>query len=46
MLNTVGYYERLAAFLDHAVEQGFHQPQQRAKLLMASDAEDLLAQWA
>ena len=33
------------AFLDHAVEQGFHQPQQRAKLVLAADAEDLLAQW-
>ena len=46
LLNTVGYYDGLAAFLDHAVEQGFHQPQQRAKLLMADDAEDLLAKWA
>jgi uncharacterized protein (TIGR00730 family) len=45
VLNTLGYYEGLAAFLDHAVEQGFHQPQQRAKLLLASDAEDLLARW-
>jgi uncharacterized protein (TIGR00730 family) len=46
VLNTVGYYDGLAAFLDHAVEQGFHQPAQRAKLLLAADAADLLAQWA
>ena len=45
VLNTAGYYDRLAAFLDYAVEQGFHQPEQRAKLVMASDAEDLLARW-
>ena len=32
VLNTVGYYDGLTAFLDHTVEQGFHQPQQRAKL--------------
>jgi uncharacterized protein (TIGR00730 family) len=45
VINTTGYYEGLAAFLDHAVEQGFHQAEQRAKLIMAADAEDLLARW-
>jgi uncharacterized protein (TIGR00730 family) len=44
-INTAGYYDGLAAFLDHAVEQGFHQPAQRAKLLLAADAEDLLTRW-
>jgi uncharacterized protein (TIGR00730 family) len=46
VLNTVGYYDGLTAFLDHTVEQGFHQPQQRAKLVVAADAADLLAKWA
>jgi uncharacterized protein (TIGR00730 family) len=45
VINTSGYYDGLAAFLDHAVEQGFHQPEQRAKLVLAADASDLLAQW-
>ena len=30
MLNTAGYYDGLTAFLDHAVEQGFQQPQARS----------------
>ena len=46
VLNTVGYYDGLTAFLDHAVAQGFHRPEQRAKLLVAADAADLLARWA
>jgi uncharacterized protein (TIGR00730 family) len=45
LINTTGYYDGLAAFLDHAVEQGFHQPAQRAKLVLAADAADLLARW-
>jgi uncharacterized protein (TIGR00730 family) len=45
VLNTIGYYDGLTAFLDHAVAQGFHQPEQRAKLLVAADAADLLARW-
>ena len=45
MINTAGYYDGLAAFLDHAVEQGFHQPAQRAKLVLAADASDLLRRW-
>jgi uncharacterized protein (TIGR00730 family) len=45
VLNTVGYYDGLAAFLDHAVDQGFHGPAQRAKLLLAADAADLLGKW-
>jgi len=45
VINTAGYYDGLAGFLDHAVEQGFQQPAQRAKLVLAADAEDLLARW-
>ena len=44
VLNTAGYYDGLAAFLDHAVEQGFQQPPSSARSsLVAADAEDLLA---
>jgi uncharacterized protein (TIGR00730 family) len=46
VINTAGYYDGLAGFLDHAVEQGFQHPAQRAKLVLAADAEDLLAKWA
>jgi uncharacterized protein (TIGR00730 family) len=45
VLNVNGYYDRLGAFLDHAVEQGFQPPQQRAKLVMAADTDALLAAW-
>jgi uncharacterized protein (TIGR00730 family) len=45
VLNVNGYYDRLGAFLDHAVEQGFQPAQQRAKLVMAADPDALLAAW-
>jgi uncharacterized protein (TIGR00730 family) len=45
VINAAGYYDSLAAFLDHAVGQGFQQPAQRAKLVLAADASDLLARW-
>jgi uncharacterized protein (TIGR00730 family) len=45
VLNVNGYYDGLAAFLDHAVEQGFQPAQQRAKLVMATDPDALLAAW-
>jgi uncharacterized protein (TIGR00730 family) len=45
VLNVNGYYDRLGAFLDHAVEQGFQPAQQRAKLVMAADTDALLAAW-
>jgi uncharacterized protein (TIGR00730 family) len=45
VLNVNGYYDRLGAFLDHAVEQGFHGAEQRAKLVMAADPDALLAAW-
>jgi uncharacterized protein (TIGR00730 family) len=45
VLNVNGYYDRLSAFLDHAVEQGFQPAQQRAKLVMATDPDALLAAW-
>ena len=46
VLNTAGYYDGLTAFLDHAVAQGFLRPEVRERLLVAPDAEALLAAWA
>jgi uncharacterized protein (TIGR00730 family) len=41
-LNVRGFYDRLAAFLDHTVAEGFLRPQHRAALLVESEAEGLL----
>jgi uncharacterized protein (TIGR00730 family) len=43
VLNVRGYYEGLAAFLDHAVLEGFLPPERRASLRVEADAETLLA---
>ena len=45
VLNTANYYDGFTAFLDHAVAQGFLRPEVRAGLLVAADAEALLAAW-
>jgi uncharacterized protein (TIGR00730 family) len=42
VLNVRGYYDALAAFLDHAVEEGFLRPQHRAVLGVAADPGELL----
>jgi uncharacterized protein (TIGR00730 family) len=42
VLNVRGYYDHLAAFLDHAVGEGFLRPQHRAVLSVASDPAGLL----
>jgi uncharacterized protein (TIGR00730 family) len=42
-LNVLEYFTPLAAVLDHAVHEGFLQPQQRQNLLMSSDPRELLA---
>jgi uncharacterized protein (TIGR00730 family) len=42
VLNVAGYYDHLAAFLDHAVQAGFLRPQHRAVLTVASRPGDLL----
>jgi uncharacterized protein (TIGR00730 family) len=42
LLNLRGYYDALAAFLDHAVEEGFLRPQHRAVLSVAADPGELL----
>jgi uncharacterized protein (TIGR00730 family) len=42
LLNVRGYYDHLAAFLDHAVEQRFLRREHRAVLSVADDPADLL----
>jgi uncharacterized protein (TIGR00730 family) len=42
VLNVRGYYDHLAAFLDHAVTQGFLRPEHRAVLSVASEPAELL----
>jgi uncharacterized protein (TIGR00730 family) len=42
VLNVRGYYDGLAAFLDHAVAEGFLRPQHRAVLSVAEDPAELL----
>jgi uncharacterized protein (TIGR00730 family) len=42
LLNVHGYYSPLIEFLDHAVDEGFVRPGQRALLHVASDARALL----
>ena len=42
LLNVNGYYDALAAFLDHAVDQAFLTPQHRGILTVASNPAELL----
>ena len=42
VLNVQGYYDHLAAFLDHAVREGFLRPQHRAVLTLAEEPAELL----
>ena len=42
VLNVRGYYDGLAALLDHAVEEGFLRTQHRAALLVAAEPTALL----
>jgi uncharacterized protein (TIGR00730 family) len=42
VLNVRGYYDHLAAFLDHAVDEAFLRPQHRAVLSVAADPAELL----
>ena len=43
LYNVGGYYDQLAAFLDHTVAEQFVKPQHREMLIVAQDAQDLLA---
>lgn len=42
VLNVRGYYDHLAALLDHAVAEGFLRPQHRAVLSVAGEPAELL----
>jgi uncharacterized protein (TIGR00730 family) len=42
VLNVRGYYDGLATFLDHAVQEGFLRAQHRAVLSVAEDPAELL----
>ena len=46
VLNVRGYYDHLAAFLDHAVDEGFLRPQHRGVLSVASEPGELLDRMA
>jgi hypothetical protein len=43
VLNVRGFYNQLAGFLDHVVNEGFLRPAHRAALLVESEPEGLLA---
>jgi uncharacterized protein (TIGR00730 family) len=46
LINTNGYYDGLASFLDHSVTEGFLRPEQRSRLTVAATPEELLAAWS
>jgi uncharacterized protein (TIGR00730 family) len=46
VLNVRGYYDGLAAFLDHAVREGFLRAEHRAALTVAEDPAELLDAFA
>jgi uncharacterized protein (TIGR00730 family) len=46
VINTNGYYDGLAAFLDHAVGQGFLPETTRRALTVAEDPNALLRAWS
>ncbi len=43
LLNVDGYYDKLIAFLDHAMNEGFMKQPYRAMLIVASDVDSVLA---
>ena len=46
LLNVLGYFDGLLAFLDHAVEERFLQPEHRAMVIAASTPAALLERFA
>ena len=42
LLNTCGYYNKLADFLNYAVEEGFVKPEHRKMIVMEEEAPSLL----
>jgi uncharacterized protein (TIGR00730 family) len=45
LLNESGYYDHLAMFLEHAIDQQFVKPECRPMLMIAPDADSLLEQF-
>ena len=45
LLNAAGYYDRLAAFLQHAEEEAFVRPEFRPMLIVSGQADELLDQF-
>lgn len=43
LINTLGYWDGLLAFLDSTVDEGFLKPENRALLLVAPDAREAVA---
>jgi uncharacterized protein (TIGR00730 family) len=43
LLDVVGYYQPLVAFLDHAVQERFLRPETRTLLAVSDDLDDLIA---
>lgn len=46
LLNVCGYYDKLIAFIDHAIEQQFVKSEYRAMVLIDEDSERLLEKFA
>jgi uncharacterized protein (TIGR00730 family) len=42
LLNTLGFYDKLLAFLDHCVAEGMLKPKNRARLLVAATVDEAL----
>ena len=45
VLNVQGYFDKLLGYLDHAQQEGFLRPENRAMLLCDDDPEDLIRQF-
>ena len=41
-LNTGGYYDKLLAFIDHTVEEGFVRQEHRRNMIVATNAKELI----
>jgi len=46
VINTLGYYDGVVSFLDHALQQGFLPQASRDAFTVAADPEALLQAWA
>lgn len=46
LLNVLGYYDHLLAFLDHATAEGLFRPEHRARLIVDTDIQSLLQRMA